>query len=262
MIPIKNERELKVMRRACEITAAARALAGEMVRPGVSTLEIDKAVHDFIVAQGAVPSFLHYNGYPASACISVNDVVIHGIPDHRVLQEGDIVSVDVGAQWQGFHGDCAATFACGEVSPLAQKLIAVTKQSFFEGIQFARQGNRVSDIGHAVQAYVESNGFSVVRSFVGHGVGSHLHEEPEVPNYGSPGRGPRLVKGMTIAVEPMVNAGDYEVRILRDGWTTVTADGSLSAHYENTVLITDGEPEILTVTEKDVQQPTSQNQGG
>ena len=249
MIPIKNERELQIMRRACNITAAARALAGEMVRPGVSTLEIDKAVHDFIVAQGAKPSFLGYGGFPASTCISVNEVVIHGIPDKRVLQEGDIVSVDVGACYEGFHGDCAATFACGEVSPLAQKLMAVTRQSFFEGLKFARQGGRVSDIGHAIQAYVEQNGFSVVRSFVGHGVGANLHEEPEVPNFGAPGRGPRLVKGMTLAVEPMICAGHYDVRVLRDRWTTVTADGSLAAHYENTLLITDGEPEILTVTE-------------
>ena len=249
MISIKDERELEIMRQACKITAAARALAGEMVRPGVTTLEIDKAVHDYIVSQGAKPSFLHYNGYPASACISVNDVVIHGIPDHRKLREGDIVSVDVGACWKGFHGDCAATFPCGEVSPSALKLISVTKQSFFEGIRFARQGSRVSDIGHAVQTYAESNGFSVVRSFVGHGVGANLHEEPEVPNYGSPGRGPRLIRGMTIAVEPMITAGHYDVNVLRDHWTTVTADGSLAAHYENTVLITDGEPEILTVNE-------------
>ena len=249
MIPVKNEREISVMRRACKITAAARALAGDMVRPGVTTKEIDQAVHDFIVAQGATPSFLHYHGYPASACISVNQTVIHGIPDGRVLQEGDIVSVDVGAFWGGFHGDCAATFACGEISPEAQKLIDVTKQSFFEGIRFARQGNRISDIGHAVQAYVEAHGFSVVRDFIGHGVGADLHEEPEVPNFGRPGRGPRLVRGMTIAVEPMVNAGTHMVRVLKDGWTTVTADGKLSAHYENTVLITDGEPEILTVAE-------------
>ncbi|MBQ6431950.1 MAG: type I methionyl aminopeptidase [Oscillospiraceae bacterium] len=249
MIPIKNEREISVMRRACKITAAARALAGEMVRPGVTTREIDKAVHDYIVSQGATPSFLHYNGYPASACISVNNTVIHGIPDGRVLKEGDIVSVDVGAFWGGFHGDCAATFACGAIAPEAQKLIDVTRQSFFEGVKFARQGYRISDIGHAVQTHAEANGFSVVRAFIGHGVGEHLHEEPEVPNYGQPGRGPRLVRGMTIAIEPMVNAGTYEVRVLKDGWTTVTADGKLSAHYENTVLITDGEPEILTVTE-------------
>ena len=249
MIPIKNERELEVMRQACKITAAARALAGEMVRPGVTTEEIDKAVHDFIVAQGAKPSFLNYQGYPASACISVNNVVIHGIPGGYKLKEGDIVSVDVGAFWKGFHGDCAATFACGRISPTAEKLISVTKQSFFEGLQFARQGHRVSDISHAVQSYVEKNGFSVVRAFVGHGVGEKLHEEPEVPNFGSPGRGPRLIKGMTLAIEPMVNVGAYDVRVLKDRWTTVTADGSLSAHYENTVLITDGEPEILTVTE-------------
>jgi len=249
MISIKTERELEVMRQACKITAAARALAGEMVRPGITTGEIDKAVYDFIVSQNAKPSFLHYQGYPGSACISVNEVVIHGIPGNRVLKEGDIVSVDVGAFYKGFHGDCAATFACGEISPEAQKLIDVTKQSFFEGIQFARQGNRVSDISHAVQSYVEANGFSVVRAFVGHGVGEHLHEEPSVPNYGSPGKGPRLVKNMTIAVEPMVNMGTYDVRVLRDGWTTVTADGKLAAHYENTVLITEGEPEILTVTE-------------
>ena len=249
MISVKTQRELEVMRRACKITAAARALAGEMVRPGITTGEIDKAVHDFIVSQGAKPSFLHYQGYPGSACISVNEVVIHGIPGSRVLKEGDIVSVDVGAFYQGFHGDCAATFACGQISAEAQKLIDVTKQSFFEGIQFARQGNRVSDISHAVQSYVESNGFSVVRAFVGHGVGEHLHEEPSVPNYGSPGKGPRLVKNMTIAVEPMVNMGTYEVRVLKDGWTTVTADGKLAAHYENTILITDGEAEILTVVE-------------
>ena len=249
MIAIKNERELTAMRQACKITAAARALAGEMVRPGVSTKEIDEAVHDFIVAQGAKPSFLNYNGYPASVCISVNDTVIHGIPNAYVLKEGDIVSIDVGAYYQGFHGDCAATFPCGAISTEAQKLIDVTKQSFYEGLRFATQGHRVSDISHAIQTYVESNGFSVVRSFVGHGVGAQLHEEPEVPNFGKPGRGPRLLRGMTLAIEPMVNTGVYDVRVLKDGWTTVTADGKLSAHYENTVLITDGEPEILTVAE-------------
>ena len=249
MITIKNERELRSMRQACKITAAARALAGEMVRPGVSTREIDKAVREFIVAQGAKPSFLGYHGFPASACISVNNTIIHGIPGGYVLKEGDIVSVDVGALYEGFHGDCAATFACGAISTEAQKLIDVTKQSFFEGIRFAKRGNRVQDISHAIQTYVESNGFSVVRSFVGHGVGRQLHEEPEVPNFGNPGRGPRLVPGMTLAIEPMVNEGVYDVKVLKDGWTTVTADGKLSAHYENTVLITDGEPEILTVTE-------------
>ena len=249
MIAIKNENELQSMRRACRITAEARALAGSMVKPGVKTSEIDKAVHDFIVAQGAKPSFLNYNGFPASICISVNDCVIHGIPGGYVLKDGDIVSIDVGAYYQGFHGDCAATFACGAISAEAQKLIDVTKQSFYEGIRFATRGHRVSDISHAIQTYVESNGFSVVRVFVGHGVGAQLHEEPEVPNYGAPGRGPRLLPGMTLAIEPMVNVGTYDVKILKDGWTVVTADGKLSAHYENTVLITDGEPEILTVTE-------------
>ena len=249
MIVIKNEQELACMRQACKITAAARALAGEMVRPGVSTKAIDKAVHDFIVAQGAKPSFLNYHGFPASTCISVNSTVIHGIPGGYVLKEGDIVSVDVGAFYKGFHGDCAATFPCGQISADAQKLIDVTKQSFFEGIRFATQGHRVSDISHAIQTYVESNGFSVVRTFVGHGVGAQLHEEPEVPNFGVAGRGPRMLPGMTLAIEPMVNAGTYDVRILKDGWTTVTADGKLSAQYENTVLITDGEPEILTVAE-------------
>jgi len=249
MIAIKNGQELVHMRRACKITAAARALAGEMVRPGVSTQAIDKAVHDFIVSQGAKPSFLGYGGFPASTCISVNNTVIHGIPGGYVLQEGDIVSVDVGAYYKGFHGDCAATYPCGNISAAAQKLIDVTKQSFFEGIRFARKGHRVSDISHAIETYVESNGFSVVRSFVGHGVGAQLHEEPEVPNFGAAGRGPRLIPGMTLAIEPMVNEGTWEVQILKDKWTTVTADGKLSAHYENTVLITDGEPEILTVAE-------------
>ena len=249
MIAIKNEHELIAMRQACKITAAARALAGEMVRPGVMTKQIDKAVHDYIVSQGAKPSFLGYGGFPASSCISVNSTVIHGIPGDYTLQDCDIVSIDVGAYYKGFHGDCAATFACGTISAEAKKLIDVTKQSFFEGIRFATQGHRVSDISHAIQTYVESNGFSVVRSFVGHGVGAQLHEEPEVPNFGAAGRGPRLLRGMTLAVEPMVNMGTYEVRVLKDRWTTVTADGKLSAHYENTVLITDGEPEILTVTE-------------
>ena len=249
MIVIKNGQYLQYMRKACEITAAARALAGEMVRPGVSTKQIDKAVHDYIVSQGAKPSFLGYNGFPASTCISVNSAVVHGIPGGYVLREGDIVTVDVGAYYKGFHGDCADTFPCGTVSTEAENLIRVTRQSFYEGMRFATRGHRVSDISHAIQTYVESNGFSVVRSFVGHGVGAQLHEEPEVPNFGTAGHGPRLLPGMTLAVEPMVNAGTYEVRVLKDGWTAVTADGKLSAQYENTVCITDGEPEILTVAE-------------
>ena len=236
------------MRRACRLTAQARALAGSMVAPGVSTLEIDAAVRRFIESHGAKPSFLHYNGFPASACISVNEVVIHGIPDHRRLKEGDIVSVDVGAYLDGFHGDCAATFPCGAISGEAQHLIQVTEQSFWEGIRMARAGNRVYDISHAVQQYVEANGCSVVRDFVGHGVGAKLHEAPEVPNFGPAGHGPRLQSGMTLAVEPMVNLGDWRVKVLKDGWTTVTVDGSLAAHYENSILVTDGEPEVLTVT--------------
>jgi len=246
MITLKSAHEINLMRRAGKITAAARALAGEMVRPGVTTQEIDSAVEHFIRQQGAVPSFLNYNGFPASACISINDEVIHGIPGKRVLQEGDIVSVDVGAYIDGFHGDCAATFACGTISPEAQRLIDVTRQSFFEGLRYAREGYRLYDISAAIQEYVESNGFSIVREFVGHGIGAHLHEDPAVPNYGRKGRGPRLLRGMTLAIEPMVNAGKADIWQLSDGWTVKTQDGRYAAHYENTILITDGEPEILT----------------
>lgn len=248
LITLKTSRELDCMRKAGRITAAARKLAGELVVPGVTTLEIDTAVRKFIESQGGKPSFLGYGGFTGSACISVNDVVIHGIPSKKiVLKEGDIVSVDVGAFVDGFHGDCAATYACGAISDEAKRLIEVTEQSFWEGMKFARMGQRVSDISHAVQQYVEKHGYSVVRDFVGHGVGTKLHEAPEVPNYGPAGHGPRLQPGMTIAVEPMVCAGDFRVKVLKDGWTTVTVDGSLAAHYENTLLITDGDPEILTV---------------
>ena len=246
MITLKSSHEIDLMRRSGKITAAARALAGEMVKPGVTTQEINDAVERFIRKQGAVPSFLHYNGYPASVCISVNDEIIHGIPGKRVLREGDIVSVDVGAYIGGFHGDCAATFPCGTVSPEAQRLIDVTRQSFFEGIRFAREGQRLQDISAAVQQYVEQNGFSVVREYVGHGVGAKMHESPEIPNYGRPGHGPRLLRGMTLAIEPMVNAGAAAIQQLSDGWTVKTADGKWAAHYENTILITDGAPEILT----------------
>ena len=246
MITLKSSHEIDLMRRSGKITAAARALAGEMVKPGVTTQEINDAVERFIRQQGAVPSFLHYNGYPASACISVNDEIIHGIPGKRVLQEGDIVSVDVGAYIGGFHGDCAATFPCGRISPEAQRLIDVTRQSYFEGIRFAREGQRLQDVSAAVQAYVEQNGFSVVREYVGHGVGAKMHESPEIPNYGRPGHGPRLLRGMTLAIEPMVNAGSAAITQLSDGWTVKTADGKWAAHYENTILITDGAPEILT----------------
>lgn len=247
LISLKSPREIEAMRRAGRITAAARTLAGKLVRPGISTGEIDEAVRKFIKGQGATPSFLGYGGFPGSACISVNDEVIHGIPGGRKLEEGDIVSIDVGAYFEGFHGDCAATFPCGRISSEAERLIAVTEQSFWEGIRHAKAGQRVSDISHGVQQYVEANGFSVVRAYVGHGVGAKLHEAPEVPNFGPAGHGLRLTPGMTLAVEPMVNAGGYEIRVLPDGWTVKTADGQLSAHYENTILITDGEPEVLTV---------------
>ena len=249
MISLKSPREIELMRKAGRITAGARALAGSLVRPGITTHEIDRAVYKYITSHGATPSFLNYSGFPASACISVNDEIIHGIPGPRKLQEGDIVSIDVGAFVDGFHGDCAATYPCGAVSEEAKRLIRVTQQSFWEGIKMARQGGRVSDIGHAVQAYVERNGFSVVRDFVGHGVGAKLHEAPEVRNFGPAGHGPRLQPGMTLAVEPMVCAGGWQVKVLPDKWTTVSLDGSLTAHYENTILITQGEAEILTVTE-------------
>ena len=247
MIILKSAHEIELMRQAGKITAAARALAGEMVAPGVTTQEIDKAVHRFIKSQGAVPSFLNYSGYPASVCISVNDEVIHGIPGNRVLKDGDIVTIDVGAFKDGFHGDCAATFACCNVSEEAKRLIEVTRQSFYEGLKYAREGYRLPDLSGAIQRYVEANGFSVVREFVGHGIGSKLHESPEVPNYLDPRVGrPRFLRGMTIAVEPMVNAGKAGIHVMPDGWTVKTADGKLSAHYENTILITDGEPELLT----------------
>ena len=247
MITLKSKHEIELMRQAGKITAAARALAGKMVTPGVTTHDIDKAVYDFIRSQGATPSFLHYQGYPASVCVSVNDEVIHGIPGKRVLREGDIVSIDVGACKDGFHGDCAATFACGEISEEARRLIRVTRQSFFEGLKFAREGYRVPDISRAIQDYVEQNGFSVVREYVGHGVGRKMHEPPEVPNYVDHRmERPRLLRGMTIAVEPMVNMGTAAIKVMPDGWTVKTADGAYSAHYENSILITDGEPELLT----------------
>ena len=246
MITLKSAHEIEAMRLAGKITAAARALAREMVKPGVTTQQIDKAVFHFIREQGAIPSFLHYNGYPASVCISVNEEIIHGIPGKRVLREGDIVSVDVGAYIGGYHGDCAGTYPCGQVSDEALRLIRVTQDSFFEGLKFAREGYRLSDISHAVQTFVEANGYSVVREYVGHGIGRNMHEAPEVPNYGKPGHGPRLLRGMTLAVEPMVNAGTAAIKQMSDGWTVKTADGKYAAHYENTILITAGDPELLT----------------
>ena len=247
MIKIKSTHEIKLMQEAGQIAAAARAAAGALVAPGITTRELDEAARKVITGYGAKPSFLNYHGFPASICCSINQQVIHGFPGKYKIKEGDIVKIDVGANYMGYHGDCADTFAAGKISAEAQKLIEVTRQSFYEGIKLAREGQRVSDISHAVQEYVERNGFSVVRDYVGHGVGSELHEAPEVPNYGNPGRGARLVAGMTLAIEPMVNAGGYQVKTLRDGWTVETVDGSLSAHYENSILITKGDPIILTV---------------
>ena len=246
MITIKNSRELAPMREACIITARALKLAGEAIEPGVTTGEIDTLVRKYIESQGAKPSFLGYGGFPGSACISINETVIHGIPDKRVIQAGDIVSVDVGAYMNGYHGDNAATFAAGDVSKEAKALMDATRESLYEGIAAAVAGNRIGDIGAAVQRYVEVRGYSVVRQFVGHGVGTDLHEDPSVPNFGTPGRGPRLLPGMTLAIEPMINAGSPDVKILGDGWTTVTTDGKLSAHFEHTVAITPDGPVILT----------------
>ena len=247
MIVLKSSREIDLMRKAGKITAAARALAGSMVAPGVTTREIDREVRRFLRSHGAEPSFLGYNGFPASVCISVNDEVIHGIPGKRVLQEGDIVSVDVGAFKDGFHGDCAGTYPCGRISEEAERLIEVTRQSFFEGLKYAREGRRLPELCGAIQRYAEGAGCSVVREYEGHGIGRKMHEEPGVPNYVEPRMGrPRLLRGMTIAVEPMVNAGGAGIVVMPDGWTVKTADGKLSAHYENTILITDGEPELLT----------------
>lgn len=246
MIAIKNKSQLEFMRAAGTISAQALLLGGEAVKPGVTTAHINSVIHKFIVSQNAIPSFLGYGGFPASACISVNNVVIHGIPGDRMIQSGDIVSIDVGAIYGGFHGDNAATFAAGEISPSAQALLDATRESLYKGISAAAAGNRVGDIGHAVQSYVEPLGYSVVRSYVGHGVGKKLHESPEVPNFGTPGRGPRLVPGMTLAIEPMVNESGSEVTNEPDGWTVLTKSGSLSAHFEHTVAVTDNGPVILT----------------
>ena len=250
MIVLKTTRELSLMKEACVISAGALKAAGAAVEPGVSTEEINRVAHDFIVRHGAVPTFLGYSGYPAASCISINDEVIHGIPSKkRIVKAGDIVSIDVGATFNGYVGDNAATFAAGDISPEAQRLCDTTRESLYEGIKAAVAGGRIGDIGSTIQRYCEARGFSVVREYTGHGVGHVMHEDPSVPNFGTPGRGVRLLPGMTIAIEPMINMGRADVCWLDDEWTVVTMDGSLSAHYENTILITDGEPEILTLTE-------------
>ena len=246
MIILKSNEEIRLMRDAGRIAATARAIGGEHCKEGATTAQIDAVIRKTIRSMGGTPSFLNLYGFPGSACISINEEVIHGIPSDRVLKNGDIVKIDVGAFYKGYHGDCAATFAVGEISPEAKQLMEVTKQSFYEGIQAAeREGARLGDIGNAIQTYVESFGYSVVRDYVGHGIGKKVHEDPEVPNYGKAGRGIRLSSGMTLAIEPMINAGTHKVSTLADEWTVVTADGKLSSHYENTIALTDNGVIIL-----------------
>lgn len=248
MINIKSKSEIELMKIAGRITGETLKLVEEAVKPGVTTAELDRIAENYIRKQGCIPSFKNYGGFPGSVCASVNDVIIHGFPCNVPLKEGDIVSIDVGACYKGYHGDAARTFAVGKITPEAQRLIDVTKESFFRGVEFAKEGYRVSDISGAVQGFVEENGFSVLRDYCGHGVGHQLHEEPDVPNYVSKGqRGPRLKAGMVIAVEPMVNQGKKEYYVADDEWAVLTADGKLSAHYENTVLITESEPVLLTL---------------
>ncbi|MDO5417370.1 MAG: type I methionyl aminopeptidase [Lachnospiraceae bacterium] len=248
MVSIKSEREIELMREAGRILARVHEELEKALKPGMSTLEVDKLGERIIRGYGCIPSFKNYNGYPASICVSVNDEVVHGIPNkHHILREGDIVSLDAGVIYKGYHSDAARTHGIGEISPEARKLIDVTRQSFFEGIKFAKAGNHLNDISSAIQAYAESFGYGVVRDLVGHGIGSHLHEDPEVPNFSQKRKGILLRPGMTLAVEPMINAGRYDVAWMDDDWTVVTDDGSLSAHYENTILITEGEPEILSL---------------
>ena len=247
MIIIKNNKEIDLMRSAGRIVAETLLLVEEKVRPGITTAEIDRIAEEFITKHGAKPSFKGLYGFPASLCISVNEQVVPGIPGGYVLKDGDIVSVDCGAYLNGFHGDAARTFAVGNVSEEANKLIKVTEQSFFKGIEYAKVGNRLTDISHGIQSYIEASGFAVVRDFVGHGIGRVVHEDPDVPNFGKPGRGPKLAQGMALAIEPMVNLGSYKVKTLNDDWTVVTSDGSLSAHYENTIVILPDGPEILTL---------------
>ena len=248
MIVIKNSEQIALMKMAGRITAEALLVARDTIRPGVSTKEIDKKIHDYIIKCGATPSFLGYGGFPGSACISINNEVIHGIPSKdRIIQEGDIVKIDVGARYRGYNGDSARTYPVGKVSDETLRLISVTERSFYEAMKVAKAGNRVGDISNAIESFVISNGFSIVKQYVGHGVGAELHEEPSVPNYGRAGRGPRLYSGMTLAIEPMVNVGVEDVKVLKDGWTVITADGKLSAHYENSICITEGDPILLTV---------------
>ena len=248
MIIIKSDQEIDIMRESGKVTAHILKELEHFIKPGVSTMDINLFVEKTILSNNMIPSFKGYNGFPASACVSINNEVVHGIPDAaRFLKEGDIVSVDVGCTYKGYVSDAARTYPVGAISPQAQKLIDATRDSFFEGLKFCRPGYRLSDISHAIQQKAESEGFSVIRDFVGHGVGRAMHEEPQIPNYGKPGRGPRLARGMVFAIEPMINQGTFEVDVLADNWTVVTLDGKLSAHYENTVVITDDEPELITL---------------
>lgn len=250
MIIIKSDQEIDLMRESGKVTGFILKELENFIKPGISTADIDKFVEDTIRKNGMIPTFKGYCGFPASACVSINEEVVHGIPDKkRRLREGDIVSVDVGSTYKGYVSDAARTYAVGEISDIAKKLIDATRESFFAGIEFCKVGCRLSDISHAVQVKAESEGFSVIRDFVGHGVGQNMHEEPQIPNYGKAGRGPRLAKGMVFAIEPMICEGGYEVKTLSNDWTVVTLDGKLSAHYENTVVITDGEPELLTLAD-------------
>ncbi len=246
MVYIKSPLEVEKMRKSGEILRKTFEVLEQNIGIGVTTKELDTIAKDFILSQGAKPSFLNYHGFPASICASVNNVVIHGFPNNEKLKDGDIVSLDIGAVLDGYHSDACRTYAVGNISDEAKRLMDVTKQSFYEGIKYARHGERLFTISAAIQDYVEKNGFSIVRNYCGHGIGENLHEDPEVPNYGKAGTGIRLVKGMVLAIEPMVNQGGYATNVLKDGWTVVTKDGSLAAHYENTVLITEGEPELLT----------------
>jgi len=246
MIYIKSRNEIETMRQAGKIVAQTHELLKKAIRPGITTKELDEIAETFIIKQGAIPAFKGYGGFPASICTSINHEVVHGIPGVKTLEDGDIISIDIGALYDGYYGDAAKTHGVGEISQEAQRLIEVTRQSFYEGIKYATEEYRLSDISHAIQTYVEQQGFSVVRNYVGHGIGTEMHEEPQIPNYGPAGKGPRLKAGMVLAIEPMINIGTYEVKVLADGWTVVTLDGKYSSHYEHTIAITEGEPEILT----------------
>ena len=247
MISIKSPREIELMRIAGRIVAETLELLSKAIRPGITTLELDTIAEEYIRERGAIPAFKDYNGFPASICSSINEQVVHGIPGPIALKDGDIIGIDIGAVYDGYYGDAARTYGIGNIDRETERLIKVTEESFFKGIEYALPGNRLSDISHSIQKHVESNGFSVVRDFVGHGIGRSMHEDPQIPNYGLPHKGPRLAAGMALAIEPMVNQGRYAVKIREDGWTVVTADGKPSAHYENTIVITNGKPEILTL---------------